>query len=76
VPVDAVAARTGRTVLMRQREGESSAVDVEVLSSSGATAWVRGLSPEGLREGDRIAADLHRRRDALVDPPARGSDEP
>ncbi|MBX3273170.1 MAG: efflux RND transporter periplasmic adaptor subunit [Sandaracinaceae bacterium] len=54
VPVTAVAARTGRSEVVRRRDGVSARVAVEVLASSGASALVRGE----LTEEDRVAADV------------------
>ncbi len=62
VPVDAVEVRSGRTVLVRRRDGAASAVEVQVVSSSGATAWVRANPEDRLGEGDEVAADLARYR--------------
>ncbi|HJL17860.1 MAG TPA: efflux RND transporter periplasmic adaptor subunit [Sandaracinaceae bacterium LLY-WYZ-13_1] len=75
VPVDAVDERAGRAVLVRRREGAEATVDVEVVSSSGATAWVRGEPAGALREGDRVAANLERHRAAAVDGDPNGGGE-
>lgn len=56
VPVDAVAQRTGESWVMRRRGDEVARVDVQVVTSSGATALVRG----DLRDGDSVAADVAR----------------
>jgi cobalt-zinc-cadmium efflux system membrane fusion protein len=64
VPVGAVEIKADAGLLMRRRGGETQEVSVQVVVASGASAWVRPVENDALKQGDDVAENIARFREA------------
>ncbi len=73
VPAGALGRGADGLLVYRQEDEVITAVPVELLMASGASALVRGRDPQALRAGVRVAADARAHERSAASKPAEGA---